>query len=129
MGECGERERAVGGPEREGCDEGVGDGPVEAAGLVGGHGASAFFEGRDGEGVGDLGRGARRGLEEELVGDGGVFVFVAAALADVLVECGRVSCRSGSNMGRSVSGFVVLLTDFATGPLAMSPGWKLNTPF
>jgi len=58
----------------------VADGPVEAVGLVAGHAAPAFFEGGDGEGEG----GAGRGFEEELVGDGGVFVFVAAALAYVL---------------------------------------------
>jgi len=62
----------------------VADGPVEAVGLVAGHAAPAFFEGGDGEGVGEGEGGAGRGFEEELVGDGGVFVFVAAALAYVL---------------------------------------------
>ena len=66
--ERGEGEGSLGGPKGVGCYEGVGDGPVEALGLVGGHGAAAFFEGGDGEGVGDLGGRSGGRFEEELVG-------------------------------------------------------------
>lgn len=60
------------------------DRPVEAVRLVAGHAPAAFFESRDGKRVGEgEGRPGWR-LEEELVGNAAVFVFVTTALANIL---------------------------------------------
>lgn len=70
------------------------DAPPEAGFLLAGHAAATFGEGGDVEGVGEGEGGAGGRLEEYLVGDGAVFVFVAAALADALCFEGLVSMIS-----------------------------------
>lgn len=68
--------------------------PPEACVLIFGHGFLAFFESRDGQRIRECERSARFGLEEELVGDTAVFIFVASSLANVLKERGLVSLIS-----------------------------------
>lgn len=62
--------------------------PPEPGQLVFGHGFLTFLEGGDRKGVGKGERSARFGLEEELMGDTAVFVFVASSLANVLEKGG-----------------------------------------
>lgn len=61
-------------------DEGEG----EAEGLRARHGGVGFAERGDGKGGGQAEGSARGRFEEDLVRDGGVFVFMAASLADAL---------------------------------------------
>ena len=120
VGECGEGQRAGRAPERVGCDGHVADGPVETLFLLGGHAAPAFGEGGYGEGGWQRNWGAGSGLEEDLVGDAAVFVFVAAPLANAL-EISLVNARTG--------GLMDVLTDFVMGDFASDIGWKLKGPF
>lgn len=84
MGEGCESEGIFGTPEGVGCDAHVADGPPEADLLLSRHGFLAFFEGGDGEGVGEGKGGSRLGFEEEVVGYAAVFVFVTSPLANAL---------------------------------------------
>lgn len=60
------------------------DGPVEADDLVCCHRSPTFCKGGNWEGVWKGEGRSRRRFEKDLVGDAGVFVFVAATLADIL---------------------------------------------
>lgn len=86
VGEGGEGEGAFSAYEGVGRNGNVADGPPEAVGLVARHAATAFFESGDGEGIWEGERGAGGWFEENVGGDAGVFVFVAAALSYALLH-------------------------------------------
>lgn len=92
------------------------DAPPESGVLLAGHAALAFFEGGDRKGIRECKWGSGRGLEEDLMRDAAVLVFVAPPLANALIValCQFLGNFFGTLRNRH--------TDFATGDLARTVG-------
>lgn len=95
--------------------------PPKADLLKFGHAFSVFSKGGNGKRVGKSEGGSGFGLEEDLMGDAAVLVFVTSSLPNALLFRQQLSRRGVYPNA--------VLTDLATGDVASDVGWNLNTPF
>lgn len=70
------------------------DAPPKTGLLFAGHASPAFFEGRDGKGIGERKWGSGRRLEKDLMRHAAVLVFVTSPLANALMVAFTSALRS-----------------------------------